>query len=79
MGKHEEITARHDPMVARLFIQCFMNRDAYLLYLFDILIMPKGDLSVDVRCYSHCVPFSRCMRYSTSTSFVSGITQSCSV
>jgi hypothetical protein len=27
--------------------------------------------------YSHCVPFSRCMRYSTSTSFVRGMTQSC--
>jgi hypothetical protein len=26
--------------------------------------------------HSHCVPFNRCIRYSTSTSFVNGITQS---
>jgi len=26
--------------------------------------------------HSHCVPFRRCIKYSTSTSFVKGITQS---
>jgi hypothetical protein len=32
--------------------------------------------NVSIVNYSHCVPMRRCIRYSTSTSFVNGMTQS---